>query len=214
MLEQLATAVGELVVVPSAEAVEEALRLRDRLDAKIAEGLSAFDLDEGWRADGSLSLTAWVAWHGRRSRKEAHREAVVARRLAHLPVTDAAWADGALSTGQISAIVANVSAGHAGLFAAQEASLVPELAPLSVRDAALAMRAWRLRAEALDDRPEGPERRSELHISETMEGRREVSGHFGAEDGALVEEAVRAASTPPWAAGGGPELSAAERRAE
>ncbi|MGH9105509.1 MAG: DUF222 domain-containing protein, partial [Acidimicrobiales bacterium] len=97
---QLTRAVEGLVVPADAEGLEDALRARDRLDAKISEGLRAFDQDQAWRADGSLSLTAWVAWHGRRARKDAHREAVVARRLAGWPVTAAAWASGTLSTGQ------------------------------------------------------------------------------------------------------------------
>ncbi|MGH9105169.1 MAG: DUF222 domain-containing protein [Acidimicrobiales bacterium] len=219
MVEQLARAVDSLVAPDDAEGFEQVLRIRDRLDAKVAEGLWSLDRSDGWRADGSLSLTAWLAWHGRISQKDAHREAVVARRLSRLPVTAAAWASGELSSGQVAAIVANVSAPHAGLFAGQEADLVPELAPLSVRETASVMGAWRLRAEALDERPEPAERPSELHLSETLEGRRELTGHFRPEDGAVIETALGAASAPPWdgtgdAAEGGPPPSAAERRAE
>jgi hypothetical protein len=117
-----------------------------------------------------------------------------------------------LSTGQVTAIVANVSSRHASLFAAQEAELVPELAQLSVGDTVVAMRTWRLRAGALDEEGGRPERPSELHISETMDGRRELSGHLAALDRAIVAKAVEAAS-PPAGAGEG-ERSAAKRRAE
>src|SRR5580658_8226608 len=106
----LAVAVEDLVLAPVEEAIEQALRLRDRLDAKISQALRCFDAEGAWSSDGSLSLTSWLAAHGRRSRRDAHREALVALRLAHLPVTAAAWVQGALSSGHVAAVVANVSA--------------------------------------------------------------------------------------------------------
>jgi hypothetical protein len=141
---------------------------------------------------------------GRRSRKEAYREALTATRLAQLPVTAAAWADGALSSSQVAAVVANVSAEHASLYAAHEDELTPALAALSVRDTAAAMRLWRLRAEATDDRPEAP--------SHPSEGRRELSGHLSPEDAAVVEAAI-AAATPKFDPLEEPLASGAERRA-
>ena len=116
-LEALAEAVGALEVAPVAEAIEQALATRDRLDAKISQALQAFDADEGWREDGSLSLTAWLAFHGRRSRRDAYAEALTARRVAQLPVTSAAWAEGSLSSGQVAAVVVNVSSEWAALYA-------------------------------------------------------------------------------------------------
>jgi hypothetical protein len=214
VLAQLADVIEDLEVPPDAGSVEEVLRLRDRLDARISEALRTFDAEDAWQVDGSVSLTAWVAWHGRRSRKEAHREVVMAKKLAQLPLTRAAWEEGALSTCQVAVIVANVSAKHAGLFASQEAEIVPALAELSVRDTARAMCTWRLRAEALDDEPEAEDRPSELYIAETMDGRRELSGHFTAEDGTVIDEAIAAASrSAPEATEGGP-ASAPEQRAE
>ena len=93
-IKELAAAVTCLPVAPVAGQIEELLALRDCLDAKISEFLRAFDAELGWAEDGSLSLTAWLAAHGRRSRKEAHREAVTAKRLSQLPTTAAAWAGG------------------------------------------------------------------------------------------------------------------------
>ncbi len=131
-IKELAAALACLPVAPVAGQIEELLALRDRLDAKISEVLRAFDAEHCWAEDGSLSLTAWLAAHGRRSRKEAHREALTAKRLSQLPATAAAWAEGALSSSQVGAVVANVSAEHAGLYAAHEDELTPVLAALSV----------------------------------------------------------------------------------
>ncbi len=94
-IKELAAALACLPVAPMPGDIEELLALRDRLDAKISEVLRAFDAERCWAEDGSLSLTAWLAAHGRRSRKEAHREALTAKRLAQLPATAAAWAEGA-----------------------------------------------------------------------------------------------------------------------
>jgi hypothetical protein len=211
-IKELAAALASLAVAPLAGEIEQLLALRDRLDAKISEALRAFDAGGSWAEDGSLSLASWVAFHGRRSRTEAHREALVAARLAELPVTASAWAEGLLSSSQVGAVVANVSSGHAGLYAAHEDELTPALAALSVRDTAAAMRLWRLRAEAADDRPEALWRPSEVRLCETMDGRRELSGHLCAEDAAVVEAAI-AACTPKFDPAEEPLLSGAERRA-
>jgi hypothetical protein len=118
-IKELAAAVTSLPVAPVAGDIEELLALRDRIDAKISEALRVFDSELGWAEDGSLSLTAWLAAHGRRARREAYREALTAKRLSQLPATAAAWAEGALSSSQVGAVVANVSAERASLYAAR-----------------------------------------------------------------------------------------------
>src|ERR1700685_3244730 len=55
------------------------------------------------------------------------------------------------------------------------------------------MRSWRLHAEATEDGVGPPCRPSEFHLSETLEGRHEVSGHLSVEDAAVVEAAIAAA---------------------
>jgi len=213
-LPALAEVVDALELEPVSEEIEQALWLRDRLDAKISKALRRFDADEAWSADGSLSLTSWLAAHGRRSRRDSYHEAVVARRLAELEVTATAWADGKLSSGQVAAIVANVPAEHARLYAEHEEEMTPVLAELSVADAASAMRSWRLHAQASEDHPDDEEPPSVLHISQVLDGRREVSGHFGPVDAAVVEAAIAAADQGAPGVEEGPALSAAQRRAE
>jgi hypothetical protein len=209
---ELAAVLDYLHVAPVARDIEELLAQQDRLDAMVSEALGAFDAGGGWAEDGSLSLSAWLVAHARRSRKEAYREALISKRLAQLPATAAAWAQGALSSSQVAAVVANVSAEHASLYAAHEDELTPVLATLSVRDTAAAMRSWRLHAEATGDGPEPPCRPSEFHLPETLDGRRELSGHLCVEDGAVVEAAIAAAS-PDFDPAEVPLPSAAQRRA-
>ncbi|MGD0811424.1 MAG: hypothetical protein ABSA91_17200, partial [Acidimicrobiales bacterium] len=75
-VKELADAIACLQVAPLAGEIEELLAQRDLLDAKISESLAAFEAELGWAEDGSLSLTAWLICHARRSRKEASREAL------------------------------------------------------------------------------------------------------------------------------------------
>jgi hypothetical protein len=142
----------------------------------------------------------------------------LAKRLRGLPVTAAAHRDGSLSDGQVRAIVANLNDRVAPLFAVAEADMVPRLVPLDVADTARVMRAWALAAEdeLQDDDPDGddgagsPERA--LHLSETLGGRRELSGSLDPEAGAIVECALRLAGAPDVE--GEPERSPARRRAD
>ena len=204
--------VDGLVISPEPAHLEAALGAIDRLQAKVSSALEAFDLKEGWKEDGSLSLTAWLAHHGRRTRREAHREALAAKRLAALPATRFAWEEGRLSSGQVDAVMANVSEHHLGLYAEQEEGLVEAWEELSATETAAAMRHWRLRAEALDDDPPPAERPSELHLSRTLEGRREISGHLRPEDAAVVEAALAEVAQEPALGEGG--KSSSELRAD
>jgi len=210
----LAAVVEGLELAPVGEAIEQALWLRDRLDAKISEALRGFDAGRGWDADGSLCLTSWLAAHGRRSRRQAHFEALVAARLSVLPVTAAAWADGTLSSGQVAAIVANISSERAALYGEAEVDMTPVLAELSVADVAAVVRSWRLHADATDGGPEPADKPSELHLWRSLDGRREISGHLGAEDGSVVEAALAAAQGVGPGPGEGGVPSGPERQAD
>ncbi|MDQ3570571.1 MAG: 13E12 repeat family protein [Actinomycetota bacterium] len=119
------------------------MALRDRLDAKISQAVSGFDAAGVWDLDAATSTAAWLRQHACMTKREAARVASRAKRLRSLPVTAAVWQAGSLSAGQVDAIVANLKAEHAELFARHEAELVSSLAGLSVTATA--------RAQALVD---------------------------------------------------------------
>lgn len=212
-LQELACAIANLQVPVDAASVQAVLWLRERLEAKVCSVLHEFDVAGIWDGYGSLSLDAWLAHHGRLSRREARRQALTATRLAQLPVTAGAWADGTLSSAQVGAVVANVPAELVGRYAEAETGLTPYLAELSPREAVNAMRSWRMHAQVAagegDEQSEAP---SELYLSRTLDGRRELSGHLGAEDAAVVEAAI-ASALEPFDAGSGMPSTPAERRA-
>jgi hypothetical protein len=127
VFEALAEAIDELEIPPYGEAIAEAIALRDRLDATIAEAVGSFDAGGGWQAEGATSMTAWLRHRGAQTGRDAARLARSARRLRRLPMTAAAYRGGELSGGQVSAILANISDTTVEIFADQEAELLPSL---------------------------------------------------------------------------------------
>jgi hypothetical protein len=212
-LEELADAIGRLDLPVDSLILTEAFALADRLNAKLLAAVGEHDTAELWRTDGATSMTAWLRHHTRRSGRDAARCAKTARRLGQLPVTAAAYRDGLLSGGHVQAIVANLKDRTAGLFGHHETELVPELAPLSVGETAVAMQDWARRADAvMGDDPDTPQPERSLHLSRILDGRRELSGSFDPEGGAVIATALRLASTPDVE--GEPARSPAQRRAD
>lgn len=212
-LERLARAVEEAEVPADGEGLVEALRLLDRLTAKVTEAVGRFDAEGGWALDGAVSAVSWLRHRAGLAPKAAASVVGTARRLRELPVTTAAWLDGSLSGGQVQVIVANVDDRTAPQFVAQERSLVPTLVPLSVLNTTRAMRFWRARAEALlDDGGEGRLAERSVHLSRTLGDRWVLDGDLDPEGGALVATALRLASTED--AEGEPVRTPARRRAD
>jgi Domain of unknown function (DUF222) len=195
-LERLAQAINDLDLPIDNAMLSEAFALADRLNAKLLAAVGEHDTAELWRTDGATSMTAWLRHHTRRSGRDAARCTKTARRLRELPVTAAAHRHGVLSSGHIQAIVANLTDRTIGLFADHETALVPELARLSVADTAVAMQDWARRADAmLGDDPDTPQAERSLHLSRILDGRRELSGSFDPEGGAVIATALRLAAT-------------------
>src|SRR5207247_1882320 len=66
----------------------------DPLEAIFATGVRRFDKSGEYKADGALSLTAWLRWRCRLSGGAAMERVEIARQLAKLPETAAAFANG------------------------------------------------------------------------------------------------------------------------
>lgn len=208
MFERLAQLVEEVEIPVDGDAIAEAMAVRDKLEAAIADALAAFDKAQLWEIDGARSLTDWVRARGRSSRASAARLCTQARRVDRLPVTKQAWRDGTLSSGQVQAVMANVSDQLVDLFAAHEADLVPVLAPLNVRDTAVAMQEWKRRID--DDEPEEAEQERELFLSQTFGGRYGVDGDLDPVGGQTLETALRLAGAEDYDG----ERTPARRRAD
>jgi hypothetical protein len=213
ILEPLADAIDALDLPTDGTVLAEAFALADRLNAKLLAAVGEHDAAEQWRNDGATSMTAWLRHHTRQAGRQAAGCARTARRLRALPVTTGAYRDGVLSAGQVQAIAANLKDRTVGLFAAHEAELVPELAQLSAGDTAIAMQDWARRADAVvGDDPDKPQPERSLHLSRILDGRRELSGSFDPEGGAVIATALRLAATRD--VDGEPARSPAQRRGD
>jgi Domain of unknown function (DUF222) len=107
-LQPLADAIDNLDLPIDSVVLTEAFALVDRLNAKLLAAVAEHDATELWRNDGATSMTAWLRHHTRQSGRDAAVCTRTAHRLRELPVTAAAYRDGALSGGQVQAIVANL----------------------------------------------------------------------------------------------------------
>src|SRR5262245_37554284 len=138
-IEDLADVVENLDVPGTCDALRQVFAVIDRLEAKVAPAVDEVHRSGEGELEGFTSIVSWLRMNGRMGAGVAKTTATVAERTAELPVTAAAWAAGDLSSDQVRAIVANVKARRAPLFAEHEAAVIPALVPLSVSDTALMM---------------------------------------------------------------------------
>ncbi|HEX2039301.1 MAG TPA: DUF222 domain-containing protein [Acidimicrobiales bacterium] len=211
-LEHLAAVVAATEIPADREGLVEALRVADRLAAKISEAVGTFDASGDWGLDGAVSAVSWLRIHAGLSGSAAGALAGTARRLRELPVTAEAWRSGHLTGGQVQAIVANVDDRTAPLFAEGEAEMVPTLVPLSVLDTTRTMRLWRARAEALLDEHDGRLPQRSVHLSRTLGARWVLDGELDPEGGTVLDLALRLAATSD--AADEPPRTPAHRRAD
>ena len=93
MFEELGTAIDALDIPADGAWLAAVVGLRDRLDARISDAVATHDRAGLWELDGATSMTAWLADRAAMPRPRAAATVSRARKLAHLPVTAAAWRD-------------------------------------------------------------------------------------------------------------------------
>lgn len=214
MLGALADAIDELELPVDTDVVAEALRLVDRLTAKVSVAVGELDAADLWDTDGAHSMTSWLRTRAGMTNGDAHRTASTAKRLRSCPLTRDAWLDGAITGGQVRAITANVTDHTAGRYAEHEAELIPRIATLDVRDTLTVMRSWAAAADDDLDRPEPPQPERRLHLSRTLGGRGELTGSFDPEGTELIATALRVCQTPDIDGDGEPARTPAQRRGD
>src|SRR5678816_2048289 len=73
---------------------------------------------------------------------EAGRSVALARKLKAMPLTEAAWLAGTLSSGQVHAIATHVTKHLAERYTADEAAVLRIVGPLDGKDTDKAMQRW------------------------------------------------------------------------
>lgn len=201
----LESAVDELVTedlseLTGSQLADRVLRIDRAANCVEAERLRtvrAFSRSGAWADDGALSIKAWLRRHCRMAPGAASETVRVARRLADLPATEAAFADGEIGYSHVRVIsraTGDLQPRVADELEAVLADAGRELDPKRLRTAAEHARHAFAPEKFLETAEDAYQARR-LHISETFEGRHVVDGEFDAEGGAIIATAVHAAET-------------------
>lgn len=213
LLCQVGELIAQLEVAVDGEELAEMHRLREVLLIKTMRPLRIFDSEGLYQLSHCRSTAAFLERSAGVAPGDAALAVKMARRLGSMPETLAAAEDGRLSSGQVRAVVANVTPRLTECYVANEAEIVKMLESLTVRASITAMQTWAAHANAyLDDKEDKPPRNDELFLSQTLDGRFVANGGFGPELGTVIDSALRVAQDDGKIQGD--QRSPAERRAQ
>jgi hypothetical protein len=160
-------------------------RQRVALDALRLKAAARFDALGVWADDGAASGAGWLAAQGSLSRADAARLVRDGRRLATMAETAAAVADGRLGPDTARLLARAVNERTRAAFTRDETMLVHALAPLTVDQAAMAIRYWLAHADQDGPTPDDRDTNA-VWMSQTLAGRWRLKGDLDTESGAIV----------------------------
>src|SRR5437660_5728731 len=163
----------------------------DPLEAVFATGVRRFDKSGEYKADGALSLTAWLRWKCKLSGGAAMERVEVARQLEKLPQIEAAFANGDVGFQHV-AVLAR-TAEHVGAAAVRKAegTLLQAAQTMDPGQFTTVAKNFEHRVDAagaLAEANRAHERRY-FHIGEPVDGLVRVDGLLDAEGGATLRTA-------------------------
>src|SRR5437879_9409676 len=165
----------------------------DPLEAVFATGVRRFDKSGEYKADGALSLTAWLRWKCKLSGGAALERVEVARQLEKLPETTAAFANGDVGFQHV-AVLAR-TAEHVGAAAVRkdEASLLKAAQTMDPGQFTTVAKNFEHRVDAAGALAEANNacQRRYFHISEPHDGLVRLDGVLDAEGGATLRTALQ-----------------------
>src|SRR5947209_16437671 len=164
----------------------------DPLEAVFATGVRRFDKSGEYKADGALSLTAWLRWKCKLSGGAAMERVEVARQLEKLPQTEAAFAKGDVGYQHV-AVLAH-AAEHVGAAAVrkEEGKLLQAAQTMDPGQFTTVAKNFEHRVDAagaLAEANRAYERRY-FHIAEPQDGLVRLDGVLDAEGGATLRTAL------------------------
>jgi hypothetical protein len=180
------------------EALIETREVIDRAEAVFASGVRRFDTSGQYRADGALSVIAWLRSNCKLSGGAAAERVEVARALDQLPKTEAAFARGDVGYQHV-AVLAR-AAEHVGVAAVRkaEASLLQAAESMDPGQFTGVAKHFEHRVDAaavLEEANRAHERRY-VHVGEPMDGMVRLDGLLDAEGGAILRTALNAGMLP------------------
>src|SRR5438874_8506456 len=165
----------------------------DPLEAVFATGVRRFDKSGEYKADGALSLAAWLRWKCKLSGGAAMERVEIARQLEKLPQTGAAFANGDVGYQHV-AVLAR-AAEHVGAAAVRkdEASLLRAAKTMDPGQFMTVAKNFEHRVDAAGALAEANHayQRRYFHIGEPVDGLVRVDGLLDAEGGATLRTALQ-----------------------
>src|SRR6266480_7755523 len=170
----------------------------DRSEALFADGVRRFDKSGEFRADGALSVTAWLRWRCKLSGGAAAERVGIARQLENLPKTEAAFANGDLGYQHV--VVMARAAEHVGAAAVrkEEATLLEAAQTMDPGLFTGVAKHFEHRVDpagALAETNRAYQRRY-FHIGEPDDGLVRLDGLLDAEGGATLRTALSGLMKP------------------
>jgi hypothetical protein len=216
---ELHEVIVRFTVAPDAGEIVGAFAARDRLEARLVEGLVAYIASGGCVADGYRSAVGWLRAHVAVTDGEARALARRATVVGQWPTLAGLYFDGQLTSAQVAVIVAAVPKGLVGFYADHDAEVSPLFVGLCVGDTQELVRDWVHKAEDLTSPdpgevpdPDHPTVDGFVHLSRFgPEERGRVDGELDADTATLVEIALDAAERPDR---DGEDRLPSQRRAE
>jgi hypothetical protein len=151
-----ALAAADVVGVSQRDEIATLWREQARLDAQMARRVAELDTSVEWSVDGSRSAASWLVRNLRLASGEAHHRVRVARQIAQMPIANAAWLEGRISSRHVEVLTSIRHAADADTeFAEFEKYLVDVALTSPPEDVARVGRRWR---DALDDELAGTDR--------------------------------------------------------
>ena len=195
-----AEAVGELSDAALAEDLVELRRAADRVEAEFARRLAVFDRRKVCHREGALSTTSWLRHRCKLTGGAAAERVAMARHLAELPQTAAAFGRGEVGyehtrviTRAAESIGDEVMKGAEHILVEAAGRLDPQRLQIAADHLKHYLAPERMRRDANDEHD-----RRALFISPLLDGYR-IDGHFDREGGACLVAALEAL-LPPRAA--------------
>jgi len=165
----------------------------DPLEAVFASGVRRFDKSGEYKADGALSLTAWLRWKCKLSGGAAMERVEIARQLEKLPQTQAAFASGDVGYQHV-AVLAR-AAEHVGATAVrkEEGTLLQAAQTMDPSQFTTVAKNFEHRVDAAGALAEANHayQRRYFHISEPVDGLVRLDGILDAEGGATLRTALQ-----------------------
>jgi hypothetical protein len=215
----LADAVDDCEVAATAEAIVEARRLLDRLDALIASAEVEFVRCGGHEVEGHATYGSFLRARCGVSTSESRRIAGRAKKLGRWPEVLDAWRSGEITGAKVEVMSAVVPDRHVERFSIATTEALVWLPWVTVDDTRRKVNEWvsaaddavqseavEAGAEPVDDVPQRT-----MSASRIIDDRLEVTGSFDKDASAAIEDALRAATRPDR---DGEKRSPLQRRAD